>query len=336
MLPALRNASHAALITQKALFNQAPARNLSLGCFYIVPQQKRVVLERFGKFEKLLMPGIHLKWPLIEEAREIEWSWIDGDRRKTGMMSHIDLRETPHYIPSQKVITQDNVAMTIDGILYASISDPEKVAYSVKDVNAAIESLAQTTLRDVVGRMTLDETSKSRDLINKILKEKLQASADRWGITVNHIELKEILPPKDIQHAMELQMKAEREKRATILTAQGQREAAIHIAEGDKISKIREAEGRNQATILDAEAQAKARFALAEAEARSMEIVQKAAPGQNALAYLIATKYINALPSITEGKSGKTVVVPYDASSLAAATSLIKNFLAESKTTSEK
>jgi regulator of protease activity HflC (stomatin/prohibitin superfamily) len=327
-------------IAKKIKINQTAHRDISWGCFYIVPQQKRIILERLGKFKKILEPGIHLKLPIIEEARKIEWSFIStkDNKRHSDMVSHIDLRETTHHIPSQKVITQDNVAMTIDGILYVSIADPERVVYSVRDINAAIEQLAQTTLRDVIGSMTLDETSKSRDVINKKLKIKLQESADRWGVTVNHIELKEILPPHDIQHAMESQMKAERERRAAILTAEGQRTAAILLAEGQKEAVIRQAEAKNQATILDAEAkakaitlnaeaEAKARFALAEAEARGMEVVQKAAPEQNALAYLIATKYISALPAITEGKEGKTVVVPYDATALAGVTSIIKNFL---------
>jgi regulator of protease activity HflC (stomatin/prohibitin superfamily) len=342
-------------IAKKVILNKAQARDISWGCFYIVPQQKRIILERFGKFKKTLAPGIHFKWPLIEEARKIEWSYISSkdNKRYLNMVSLIDLRETPHDIPSQKVITQDNVAMTIDGILYISISDPEKVVYAVNDINAAIEQLAQTTLRDVIGSITLDDTSKSRDAINKQLKIKLQESADRWGVIVNHIELKLILPPHDIQHAMESQMKAERERRAAILTAEGQKTAAILLAEGKKEAVIKEAEAKNQATVLDADAQAKktileakahaekiileanaqaeARYALADAEARGMKIVQEAAPEQNALAYLVATKYIEALPHITEGKHGKTVVVPYDATALVGATSMIKDFLTDAK-----
>lgn len=327
-------------IIKKVHLNQTAKRNVSWGCFYIVPQQNSIILERFGKFKKTLQPGIHFKWPIVEEARKIEWSFISSkdNKRYYIMVSHIDLRETPHNIPSQKVITQDNVAMTIDGILYISIENPEKVVYNIKDINAAIEQLAQTTLRDVIGSMTLDETSKSRDAINKKLKIKLQESAERWGIIVNHIELKEILPPHDIQHAMESQMKAERERRAAILTAEGKKTAAILLAEGEKEAAIKQAEAKNQAIILDAEAQAKkitleaqaeaeARFALADAEARGMKIIQQAAPEQNALAYLIATKYINALPAITEGKKGKTVVVPYDATALAGVTSIIQNFI---------
>ncbi|HEX4069464.1 MAG TPA: SPFH domain-containing protein [Candidatus Babeliales bacterium] len=341
--------NHAMIVqkTNKAVkkidLKKIAARNISWGCFYIVPQQKSIILERFGKFKKILQPGIRFKWPLIEEARKIEWSYIaSDDKRYFNMISHIDLRETPHNIPSQKVITQDNVAMTINGILYVSISNPEKVAYAVNDINAAIEQLAQTTLRDVIGSITLDDTSKSRDAINKKLKVKLQESADRWGVVVNHIELKEILPPYDIQHAMESQMKAERERRAAILTAEGQKTAAILLAEGKKEAVIKEAEAKNQATILDAEArakktileadaEAKARFALADAEARGMKIVQEAAPEHNALAYLIATKYISALPAITEGKAGKTVVVPYDANALAGVTSIIQNFITDAK-----
>ena len=339
----------------KKILNQVAKRDISWGCFYIVKQQNSVILERWGKYKETLEPGIHFKWPIVEEARKIEWSYISSKdkNRYYNMVSHIDLRETTHNIPSQKVITQDNVAMKIDGILYTSISDPHKVVYSVRDVNAAIEQLAQTTLRDVIGSMTLDETSRSRDAINKKLKAKLQESAERWGVTVNHIELKEILPPDDIQHAMESQMKAERERRAAILTAEGKRTAAILLAEGEKEAAIKQAEAKNQATILDAEAknrakildaeaqakattlnaeaEAKARFALAEAEARGMAIVQQAAPEQDALTYLIATKYIAALPAITKGKKGKTVVVPYDATALAGVTSIIKNFLTNSR-----
>lgn len=330
----LQKTQQLSCIAQQALLRKTPVRNISWSCFYIVPQQQRVILERFGKFQRVLEPGLRFKIPVIEAARKIEWSRTNSNGyRETSMISHIDLREDVHRIPSQKVITQDNVAMTIDGILYAAIDDPKKVTYGIKDVNAAIESLAQTTLRDVIGAMKLDKTLTSRDEINVKLKEKLEDSAKRWGVTINHVELREILPPHDIQHAMELQMKAEREKRATVLTAEGQKEAAILLAEGKKTASIRDAEGRNQATILDAQAQAQARFALADAEARSIAIVQNAAPGQNALAYLVATKYINELPKITEGKAGKTVVVPYDATSLAGATTLIKNFFADPNAT---
>jgi regulator of protease activity HflC (stomatin/prohibitin superfamily) len=317
-------------ITKKTLLTQTPKRNLSLGFFYIIPQQKRIVLERFGKFQRVLEPGLRFKIPIVEAAREIELTYATiNSKRRSDRVSHIDLRESVHHIPSQKVITQDNVAMTIDGIVYASIEDPVKAAYGVQDMNIALESLAQTTLRNVIGGMKLDATLTSRDAINKRLQAELEASAARWGINVKHVELQQILPPAEIQHAMDSQMKAEREQRATVLTAEGQKKAAMLLAEGHKEASISEAQGRNQATILDAKAQATARFELAEAEARSIEIVQKAAPGENALAYLVATKYINELPKITEGKAGKTVVVPYDATSLAGATTLIKNFFAE-------
>lgn len=315
--------------SRRVPLQKTTTRNLSLGFFYIVPQQKRIVLEEFGKFKKVLEPGLHFKIPLIQEARRIEMSSIEGNKRKSNLVSHIDLRESTHHIPSQKVITQDNVAMTIDGILYAAIEDPEKAAYAVQDVNLAVECLAQTTLRNVIGSMKLDTTLTSRDTINKKLQEELDASAKRWGINIKHVELQQILPPAEIQHAMESQMKAEREQRATVLIAEGQKKAAILLAEGNREANIKEAEGRNRATILDAQAQAQARYALAEAESRSIEIVQKAAPERDALAYLIATKYINELPKITEGKEGKTVVVPYDGASLAGATTLIKNFFAE-------
>lgn len=321
-------------LAHKAALHKIPTRNISLGFFYIVPQQKRIVLERLGKFEKILEPGFHLKLPLIQAARRIELSHIaDKGKRESHTVSHIDLRESVHRIPSQKVITQDNVAMLIDGIVYASIEDPIKAAYAIQDMNLALESLAQTTLRNVIGGMKFDTTLTSRDAINKRLQKELEASAARWGINIKHVELQQILPPADIQHAMESQMKAEREQRAIVLTAEGQKQAAILLADGHREANIKEAQGRNQATILDAQAQAQARFALAEAESRSIEIVQAAAPGQNALAYLVATKYINELPKITEGKAGKTVVVPYDATALAGATNLIKNFFADAQAT---
>jgi regulator of protease activity HflC (stomatin/prohibitin superfamily) len=304
-------------------------KGLSFSFFYVVPEQKRIVLEQFGKFKRVLGPGLHFKIPLIQSARYIEMSYLDGNTRKSTLVSHIDLRESTHHIPSQKVITQDNVTMTIDGILYAAIEDPEKVAYAIQDINLAVEYLAQTTLRNVIGSMKLDTMLTSRDTINKKLQDELEVSAKRWGISIKHVELQQILPSPEIQHAMESQMKAEREQRATVLIAEGQKKAAILLAEGHREANIKEAEGRNQATILDAQAQAQARYALAEAESRSIEIVQKAAPDRDAFAYLIATKYINELPKITEGKEGKTVVVPYDGASLAGATTLIKNFFAE-------
>lgn len=333
MLHIARKALNPSRLNQRISLQKTTTRNLSLGFFYIVPHQKRVVLEEFGKFKKILEPGLHFKIPLMQAARYIEMSSIEGSKRKSNPVSHIDLRESTHHIPSQKVITQDNVAMTIDGILYAAIEDPEKAAYAIQDINLAVECLAQTTLRNVIGGMKLDTTLTSRDTINKKLQEELEASAKRWGINIKHVELQQILPPAEIQHAMESQMKAEREQRATVLTAEGQKKAAILLAEGHREADIKEAEGRNQATILDAQAQAQARYALAEAESRSIEIVHKAAPKGDALAYLLATKYINELPKITAGKKGKTVVIPYDTASLAGATTLIKNFFTEQNAT---
>jgi regulator of protease activity HflC (stomatin/prohibitin superfamily) len=289
-----------------------------------------MVLETLGKFDRVLEPGFRFVWPIIQDVRCMEWSQTnDSAKRESYMISKIDLRESVHRIPSQKVITQDNVAMTIDGIVYASIEDPKKAVYGIQDLNFALESLAQTTLRNVIGGMNLDATLNSRDAINKKLQQELEASAERWGVTIKHVELQQILPPAEIQHAMESQMKAEREQRAAVLSAGGQKKAAILLAEGERESAIKKAEGLSQATILNANAQAQARFALAEAESRSIKIVQNAAPGQNALGYLISTKYINELPKITEGKAGKTVVIPYDSASLAGATTLIKNFFEE-------
>lgn len=334
MVRGLQTARHVAKIAAIMQPHKVPSRNLSFKFFHIVSQQERMVLETLGKFEKILEPGLRFKWPVLQEARHIEYSYVnDKNKRESRWISHIDLRESVHRIPSQKVITQDNVAMTIDGILYASIEDPIKATYGIQDINFALESLAQTTLRNVIGGMKLDTTLNSRDAINKKLQKELEVSAARWGVSIKNVELQQILPPAEIQHAMESQMKAEREQRATILSAEGQKRAAILLAEGNREASIKEAEGRNQATILDAQAQAQARFALAEAESRSIEIVQAAAPDQNALAYLVATKYINELPKITEGKAGKTVVVPYDATSLAGATSLIKNFFVDQNNT---
>lgn len=275
---------------------------------FIVPQSQAVVIERLGKFSRVAYSGLNILIPGLESQRRIHYRVTQYDRGGqeigTQLMATpwIDMREKILDFPSQGVITKDNVVMSIDAVLYYRINDPVKVVYEVANFAEAIEKLTQTTLRNVVGELTLDETLASREVINARLRATLDEVAGRWGVQVTRVELQDISPPGDIRETMELQMTAERKKRAAILTAEGEKEAAILQAEGVAESRVREAEGL-----------AEARLKIAQAEAEALERIRQALGGDRAAGYLIAMKYLESLEKIADGQATK-VFLPFEAS----------------------
>jgi regulator of protease activity HflC (stomatin/prohibitin superfamily) len=290
---------------------------------YLVRQAEVVIIERLGKFHRILTPGIHIVAPFLDRARQIVWTHVkeSGDQRYyryTTVTSRIDLREAVYDFPKQNVITRDNVTMEINALLYYQITDPKAAVYEVLNLSEAIEKLTQTTLRNVIGSLDLDESLVSRDMINERLRIILDEASDKWGVKINRVELQDVKPPADIRSAMEKQMRAERDRRAIILEFEGKKRAAILEAEG-----IRESQ------VLRAQGEAESRIIKTEAEARAIEMIQNAAPKSDPLPYLIAMQYIKALPELMAGKNDKLVVVPYEASSLIGSLSTIKSVFKE-------
>ena len=295
----------------------------------IVQQAQTMVIERLGKYHKTLASGINLIVPWIDKPRAIDWHQAVGDK---GAVRHfrtdrIDLRETVYVFPSQNVITKDNVVVEIDALIYCQITDPVRSAYEIANLPDAIEKLTQTTLRNVVGEMELDHTLSSRDIINAKLRAILDEATHKWGAKVSRVELKDINPPRDIRDAMEKQMRAERDRRATILTADADKQSRILQAEGIRQSEINQAEGQRQARILAAEAEAAARLMVAEAESKAIERITAAIQGTGGdpARYLIAIRYIEALREmVTSPQSNKVIYLPYEATGVLASLGGIK------------
>lgn len=295
---------------------------------YLVRQSEAMVVERLGKYEKILTPGVHFLIPFVETPRPYAWTYFAKIEnrwyRTTQRSSRVDLREHAYDFPKQNVITKDNVTLEINAIVYYQVTDPKAAIYEIKDMPEALEKLVQTTLRNVIGHIDLDETLISRDSINTKLQIILDEATDKWGVKVNRVELQDIHPPADIRQAMEKQMRAERDRRATILEAEGKKRAAILESEGIQESRVLEAKGLAEAKVINAEGEATARLKVAEAEAKAIEMIKGVTHTGDPLAYMIATQYIKTLPQLMEGKNDKLVVVPYEASSLAGALSSIK------------
>lgn len=305
----------------------------------IVPQAKTMVIERLGKFHKVLNSGLNFIFPIIDKPREIEWNYIrklpNGQLVvRRDFITLIDLRENVYDFPRQNVITRDNVVIEIDAIIYYQITDPKSAVYEIANLPDAIEKLAKTTLRSIIGEMDLDHTLSSREEINNKLRKILDEATDKWGVKVNRVEIQDINPPKDIKDAMEKQMRAERDRRAAILTAEGEKQAKILESEGVKQAYINKAEGEKQAKILSAEGEAQAKIKIAEAEALAITKVTeainktKADPAQ----YLIALKYIDALKEISSGKENKVVFLPFEATSILGSIGTIKELFDTTKT----
>ena len=306
------------------------------GCI-IVEQQEVVIIQRLGKYKETLTAGLNFIVPFIDAPknvyRKVTINYRNGTSSSYMQSSNrIDLRETVCDFPRQSVITKDNVSISINAVLYFQIFNPEKSVYGVENLYEAIEKLTQTTLRQLIGKLDLQETLTSRDKINTELREILDQASDKWGVKVNRIELQDITPPSDIQAAMDKQMKAEREKRAMIYEAEGQKEAAIRIAEGQKEAAIRAAEGQKEADVLKAEGVAQARIVEAEAEKEAISrIIEALHTKGQADKYLIAMKYLDTMKEMTSGKDNKIVYMPYEASAVLSSVDGIKEMLLSKK-----
>ena len=264
----------------------------------VVQQSRAYVIERLGAFQAVWGVGLHFKVPFIDRIAR-----------------RVSLKEQVHDYPPQPVITKDNVTMQIDTVVYFQITDPKLYTYGVEQPMAAMETLTATTLRNIIGDLELDQTLTSRDIINTKMRAILDEATDPWGIKVNRVELKNILPPADIQSSMEKQMKAERDRRQAILQAEGQKKSAILLAEGERESAILRADAEKQAAILRAEAEQQAAILKADGEAQAILAVQKAladslemlndkAPSDNVL----KLKAIEAMQKVADGKATKIII----------------------------
>lgn len=298
----------------------------------IIKQSETMIVERLGKYHRTLASGINIIIPIIDRPRQITWRYVreDFDGRKLVTFRNkdrIDLRETVYDFPRQNVITRDNVGTEINALLYFQIMDPIKAVYEIGNLPNAIEKLTQTTLRNVIGELDLDETLTSRDTINSKLRIILDEATNKWGVKVNRVELQDINPPRDIRDAMEKQMRAERDRRARILEAEGLKKAQILEAEGFKESEINRAQGEKQAAILQAEGDSEARIKRSIAEAEAIKNVTNAIDNGDPINYLVAMKYLETFKEMVEGKDNKTIYLPYEASGVLSSIGGIKELL---------
>ena len=284
----------------------------------IVPQANAYVVERLGAYMSTWEVGLHVKIPLIDKIAK-----------------KISLKEHVIDFPPQPVITKDNVTMEIDTVIYFQVTDPKLYTYGVANPMAAIENLTATTLRNIIGDLELDESLTSREIINSKIRIVLDEATDAWGIKINRVEVKNIVPPADIQNAMEKQMRAERERREAILKAEGEKKSAILIAEGQKQSTILEAEAAKQATILEAQAAREAAVAEAEGQAEAIRLVQQAtADGIRMIMEadpnekVISLKSLDAFTAAADGKATK-IIIPSEIQGLAGLASSLKGILVD-------
>lgn len=301
----------------------------------IVDQAQVVIVERFGKFHGVLYPGINWIIPVMDEPHVMEWrnsrEYVDGagrtyNRPYLEARTVIDMRETVYDFPRQSVITKDNATIEISAVLYFQITDPVKAAYEVESLPTAIEKLTQTTLRNIFGELDLDQTYTAREKINSKLLITLDNAANKWGVKVNRVELQDIIPPTAIREAMEKQMKAERDRRATVTEAEGLKTSQILKAEAIREAEIKKAEGAKQAAILEAEGVAEAKIKVANAEAEAVKILAAGVGDKaNPASYQVSLKYIEALTAMTEGKDNKVIYMPYEASNVLGAVAAIKD-----------
>ena len=282
---------------------------LLIGNIVIVQQSKAYVVERLGAFRTVWGVGLHLKVPFVERVAK-----------------KVSLKEQVADFAPQPVITKDNVTMQIDTVVFFQVMDAKLYTYGVNQPIAAIESLSATTLRNIIGEMELDHTLTSRDTINSKITAILDEATDKWGIKVNRVEVKNIIPPREIQEAMEKQMKAEREKRAVILKADGEKQAAITAAEGEKESAILRADAVKQQRILEAEGEAQAILAVQKANADAIRLLNEAMPTDKVL----ALRSLEALAKVANGKATK-IIIPSDLQNLGGVVPSIKELMTDPK-----
>ena len=266
-----------------------------VSCIQIVQQSKAYVIERLGAFHSVWGVGMHFKLPFIERV-----------------VKKVSLKEQVADFDPQPVITKDNVTMQIDTVIYFQITDPKLYTYGVEYPMSAIENLTATTLRNIIGELELDQSLTSRDTINAKMRSILDEATDPWGIKVNRVELKNILPPREIQNAMEKQMKAERERRESILQAEGEKASKVLIAEGEKQSVLLQADAAKQAKIMAAEAEAQSILKVQQAMADSMRLLNENAPNDQ----VIKLKALEALEKVADGKATK-IIIPSEIQGLA-------------------
>jgi regulator of protease activity HflC (stomatin/prohibitin superfamily) len=300
----------------------------------VVRQAQTMVIERLGKYSRSLTSGINLVVPFLDQPRALDWHSVislpSGETiTRRYRSTTIDLRETVYVFPRQNVITKDNVVVEIDALIYFQVTDPVRAAYEIANLPDAIEKLTQTTLRNVIGELDLDQVLSSREHINTKLREILDDATHKWGAKVARVELKDINPPRDIRDAMEKQMRAERDRRAAILTAEAGKQSAILEAEGIRQSEINKAEGSKQARILAADAEAAARLKVAEAEAQAIERITQAIKGTGGdpARYLIAIRYLETLKEMASGQNNKVIYLPFEATGVLSSLGGIREML---------
>lgn len=280
----------------------------------IISQSKAYVIERLGAYDRTLETGLHYKFPIIDRVANV-----------------VSLKETVKDFAPQPVITKDNVTMQIDTVVYYQITDPKLYTYGVDNPISAIENLTATTLRNIIGELELDETLTSRDIINSKMRSILDEATDPWGIKVNRVEVKNILPPRDIQEAMEKQMRAERERREAILKAEGEKKSAILIAEGEKESAILRAEAKKEAQIKEAEGEAEAIVKIQTATAEGLKLLKDAKMDDAVL----KLKSYEALIEVANGQSTK-IIVPSDLQNLATIGTTLSETMKDTKNKNTK
>lgn len=297
----------------------------------IIGQAEVMVVERLGRFHRVARSGLNILIPFIERPRTLDVRYLISDVGGVKKITHsatsrIDLREQVLNFPSQPVITKDNVTIDIDAVLYYRVADPQKATYAVQNLPYALETLTRTTLRNIVGEMELDSTLASRDEINRRMREVIEEASLGWGVDVTRVELQAIEPPRDIQQSMELQMRAERERRAAVTNAEATKRAAILEAEGVREAQVLRAQGERDAAVLRAGGQAEARLTMAEAEAEALRRIAAALPEGQASMYLLGQKYLDALPQLAQGK-GSTLFLPSEASGVMSALGGLRQML---------
>ena len=273
----------------------------------VVPQAHNYIVERLGTYHATWGTGMHVKIPFVDRVAKV-----------------VSMKEKAADFAPQAVITKDNVTMQIDTIVFYQITDPKLYSYGIENPVMAIENLSATTLRNIIGDLELDETLTSRDIINAKMRSILDEATDPWGIKVNRVELKNILPPREIQNAMERQMKAEREKRENILRAEGEKEAAIRVAEGEKEAAILRADAQRESAIRIAEGQAQAILKVKQATADGLQMIKNVGASQA----VIALRSLEALEKVADGKSTK-IIIPSEIQGMAALTAALKSVAAE-------
>ena len=275
-----------------------------------VPQAYAYIVERLGAYNATWSTGLHFKIPIIDRVAK-----------------KISLKEIVADFPPQPVITKDNVTMQIDTVIFLQVTDPKLYTYGVDNPMRAIENLTATTLRNIIGDLELDQTLTSRDIINSKMRSILDEATDAWGIKINRVELKNIMPPKEIQDSMEKQMKAERERREKILQAEGEKRSAVLVAEGEKEAAILRAEAEKEAAIKKAEGEAEAILKVQQAEAEAIKMLNAAGPD----AAVIAIKSLESLQKIADGKSTK-IIIPSEIQGLAGLATSFKELIKDDKT----